>query len=363
MQRPLLMVLPRFGVATTSRISVLNRPCRTRPPTFLASRAFSLWPSKPTPPAQASELLSDAAVSSDPTPPWTDASIPAAPEKLSDVVEAAVNTLPTETLIPPLQLGDLAAQGLCGMHPAGIYRMCLEYVNVTTGLPWFWTIVATGVAARLISVPFLVRSSQKQAIMQQYHTRLQPLQAASMKAAMAKDTVTAMRLNEEIKAIRSVAGVSQMQLLQGPLVQGVMGIGSFLGIRGMAELPVLQLTQSGVDWLPNLAAVPPSWFSAIFAGMIFVQTRLALLEQPPDMQGRRFLEFIGYGMPLLTVPSMAWFDIPAGCVVSMIAFSAVHIVQSMIVLIPAVRRVLGLNPRGKPLAELSPPVRRRQQSQ
>lgn len=163
------------------------------------------------------------------------------------------------------------------MNPAGIYRLCLEYVNVTTGLPWFWTIVATGVAARLIAAPFLVRSSQKQAIMQQYHTRLQPLQAESMKAAMAKDTVTAMRLNAEIKAIRSEAGVGQMQLLQGPLVQGVMGIGSFLGIRGMAEAPILQLTQSGVDWLPNLTAVPPTWFSAVFAGMIFVQTRVGLL--------------------------------------------------------------------------------------
>ena len=52
----------------------------------------------------------------------------------------------------PLQYGDLTALGLTGRTAAGLSSWMLKLVNVSTGLPWFHTVLAW-----LLLLPLLIK--------------------------------------------------------------------------------------------------------------------------------------------------------------------------------------------------------------
>jgi len=57
----------------------------------------------------------------------------------------------------PLQYGGFAALGLAGWSFAGLSSWILELINVSTGLPWFHTIIANILFSRLLLHPFYIK--------------------------------------------------------------------------------------------------------------------------------------------------------------------------------------------------------------
>lgn len=205
-----------------------------------------------------------------------DPSIPPS-EFISDSFDTAVATTPSESLIPALQFGDLAAQGLAAHTPVGLYQLLLEYINVSYGLPWFWTIAAAGALTRLALTPLTIMAAQQMAINNTLTPQLKPIMEQSTAALRAGDRESAIRLSKEAQAIRSVAGGSPLKALVPAVLQLTATVSSFLGVRQLCELPIVQLTHSGVDWLPDLTALPPHWFAATFAGTVFLQGAVRVL--------------------------------------------------------------------------------------
>ncbi|KAK0200899.1 60Kd inner membrane protein-domain-containing protein [Desarmillaria ectypa] len=326
-----------------------ERQARTTSPVI---RNFSLWPSfssktpAPPPPESPTAEVVDANITAAGDLPSTPSEIFAFPETIpSDVVETTV------AVIAPLQPGDLASMGLAAYTPAGVYQSFLEYLNYTTGLPWLWTIVAGAAIMRTFVIPFTIGSMKQTALMPIVNKEVAPLRDEMQLAAASGDRQRQMQVYQAMREVQKKHGISLGKTFSGILSQMLVSISAFLGVNGMCKLPVPQLTQSGVPWVTDLTALPPTAMSVAFASTVLVQTLLASREQDPNDPRAVTMKIFTAIAPVLSYWGITHFEISAGTVVSMFAFSLVHITQTVILQIAPIRALVGLPPlpsRAKP---------------
>lgn len=170
------------------------------------------------------------------------------------IPDSPLSTIP-DILPAPLQYGDFSALGLSGWTPPGIIAWSFETLQVTTGMPWFYAIVAGTVLWRLSVVMPSIRAAQGSAIMRtspdiaKAKANFEAIKAKGTKNQM---TMAAQKLQKAYKdAGVSIVGVTLMSLVQLPVM-----IGLFLAVKRMCSLPVEQLKHSGVSFLPDLTFVP-----------------------------------------------------------------------------------------------------------
>lgn len=319
-----------------------ERQARTFSP---VSRNFSLWPSfsSKTPTSQPPEPLStdvvDTSIPAAEVLPSTPSEIFAFPETIpSDLVET------TTAVIAPLQPGDLASMGLAAYTPAGAYQAFLEYLNYTTGLPWFWTIVAGAAIMRTFVIPFTIGSMRQTALMPAVTKEVAPLRDEMQLAAASGDRQRQMQIYLAMRDVQRKHGISLGKTFSGIFSQMLVSVSAFLGVNGMCQLPVPQLTQSGVSWVTDLTVMPPTSMSVAFASMVLVQTMLASREQDPKDPKAKTMKMLAAAAPVLSYWGITHFELSAGTVVSMFAFSFVHIIQTVILQIPPIRALVGLPP-------------------
>lgn len=195
-------------------------------------------------------------------------------ERLPDLTDAVVTHGPAA-----LQYGDLAALGLTGWTPAGFVRWTLEIINVATGLPWFWTIVAGSLFWKLVLVPISITSLQNSA-------RLLPIQpeVVRLQKKMELIRVTGGSRHEgaktamEMRKLYKSAGVNILTSTLVPFIQLPITLGVFFGVRKMCDLPLPQLTASGLDILPDLTVADPYFIlPALLCAVVNLQIHVSLL--------------------------------------------------------------------------------------
>ncbi len=181
--------------------------------------------------------------------------------------------------IPPLQYGDLAALDLINWYPAGIVRWSFEILNVSIGLPWFWTIVAGTVFWRVACLPFSIYSLRESAKMQPLAKKFGDLRQEmldtgrvsvnSLEHERAKYEYNAFQRKHDLNPVRGLAG----------LVQFPVTLGLFFGVQKMTTLPVEQLTQSGFALLQDLTIPDPTYIlPAALLALVNVQISVRRLS-------------------------------------------------------------------------------------
>ncbi|KAI0308351.1 hypothetical protein B0F90DRAFT_163704 [Multifurca ochricompacta] len=158
-------------------------------------------------------------------------------------------TLDTLAALTPLQYGDLAALGLSGWSPAGLSSWMLELINVSTGLPWFHTIIAGTVLARLLLLPFSIKQLRNSAALAPHQPLLLELKEELNKAYKAGDKLGVQRVALKQRRVYEQSGVSMLPMLLMPFVQLPVTLGMFFGTKRICTLPVEQLHSSGVSFL------------------------------------------------------------------------------------------------------------------
>lgn len=201
-----------------------------------------------------STTTASAAVASTSLDQGTTATVDAAgPASLSsEILENAISHLP-----PALQYGDLAALGLIGWSPAGIVRWSLELINVSTGLPWFWTIVAGSLFWRFALVPLTIAGIRNSARLLPLQSKILKSQEEMKKIREKGDTLALQKQALKMRKTYQDAGVNLGITALSPFVQIPVTLGIFFGIKRMCELPVLQLAHSGLSILPDLTVPDP----------------------------------------------------------------------------------------------------------
>lgn len=231
-----------------------------------------------------------------PPPPATVPRDTSAPEPVSAVPEAA-STVPAPTIPPtaeavpldagvaeaspllpsdaidtlaalaPLQYGDLAALGLSGWSPAGLSTWLLELINVA-GLPWFHTIIAGTLLSRLLLLPFSIKQLRNSAALAPFQPRLLELKTELDKAYKTGDKLAVQRVALKQRRVYEESGVSMLPMLLMPFAQLPVSLGMFFGVKRLCALPLEQLHQSGVSFLPDLTLADPYYVLPIVSAVL-----------------------------------------------------------------------------------------------
>ncbi|KND02806.1 YidC/Oxa1 family membrane protein insertase [Spizellomyces punctatus DAOM BR117] len=254
----------------------------------IAQTRRNFWSSKTK---EVEEPVATAAqTSAVPTPPSsTDAISPPVPP--TDAITTTTSTTPSflsdptlldATLQPALtsisHLGDLKTLGLCNSTPAGLAQSLIEAVYVTTGLPWWATIMATTLLIRVALTPLILRVQRSSAKMNNISHKTKPLQDEMTRLRAEGDMVGAQKALQKLREEYKNAGVNPLGGLIA-LVQAPVFISFFFGLKGMAELPVPGFETGGLAWFANLSIPDPTYVLPIVASL----GMLAVMELGAEM--------------------------------------------------------------------------------
>lgn len=171
---------------------------------------------------------------------------------------AAKQELLHNTTLNSDQLGYLKSVGLVdGWWPSDIIQQVLEYVHVFSGLPWWGTIAITTVAFRVVLFPLFMKSSDTMARSQSIMPETKKLRKEMTHAMSTGDRALQQRKQMELSLLNKKHGVKYSRMFLSPITQMVYSVGSFFGIREMANLPIDGLSTQGTLWFENLAAPDP----------------------------------------------------------------------------------------------------------
>ncbi|KAJ2463073.1 hypothetical protein GGI03_004072 [Coemansia sp. RSA 2337] len=197
----------------------------------------------------------------------------------STLASAATQADPTLVTQAAMQIGDLAKHGLDTYLPTRLVEYALEYMFVTTGLPWWATIALMVVGVRAAMFPLSLWSHRHQMSVNQVAPDLKALTERQKEAAMAGDTVKSIRLAHEIQGFYKKHGIHPFRAAVGNMATLPFMIFMFCGLRDMATLPFTGMSTGGLWWFTNLAAADPTFILPVVSGlgmigMMEVQSRL-----------------------------------------------------------------------------------------
>lgn len=177
-------------------------------------------------------------------------------DSVSDAIVAAIPP-------PPLQYGDLAALDLVHYTPAGFFPWLLEVTQVSTGLPWWGTIVIATIGARIFVLPFVLRGMRASGRLAPIQPKLTELRQKMNDAKMKQDNLQFSVAVQKQHQLLKEAGVNPFDTVLMSVVQLTVQFGFFIGLRRMCELPVEQLKYGGFGFLTDLTLSDPYYITPI----------------------------------------------------------------------------------------------------
>ncbi|KAJ8489373.1 hypothetical protein ONZ45_g13615 [Pleurotus djamor] len=283
-----------------------------------------------------SQVVNEAVVPESPIPPTTGEAADVVLSSATSTTDQAVTTLLSSP--PPLEYGDLAALGLISYTPAGVIRWSFELLQVTTALPWFHTIVVGSLLWRVLLTPFVVQNLQNTARLQPLQPKLLELREEMAKASQTGDRLAMQRCALKQKKIYGDAGVSMWKMLVTPFVQLPVTLGIFFGLKKMCNLPVEQLKDSGVSWLPDLT-VPDPYGVLPWALMLVVNLQISAGAREMNLKERPEMGHLMNGLRILTLGGVyVMGDFPSGLMVSLLVTSTATTAQTLLLQSPTIRR-------------------------
>jgi YidC/Oxa1 family membrane protein insertase len=189
------------------------------------------------------------------------------PLALDETTQDIANAVPSVSP-PPLEFGDFSELGLLSWTPAGFIRWTIEVIQVTTGMPWFHTIICATVLWRIVLVPISIKTLQNSARLLPMSNRLLAIKDEMAIAQKQRDKLALQRIMLKQQKIYSDAGVSMGPMIIAPFVQLPVTLGLFFGIKKICQLPLEQLKNSGLDILPDLTMADPYFILPTIAAIV-----------------------------------------------------------------------------------------------
>jgi len=258
-------------------------------------------------------------------------------EGLSGLVDTTIANLP-----PALQYGDLAALGLVSWTPAGLIRWSLELINVATGLPWFWTLVAGSIFWKAILVPLSIQGVRNSARIQPLQPQIVASQEEMNRIRQSGDRLALQRHALKMRKMYKDAGVNMGITALMPFVQVPVALGMFFGVKKMCELPVVQMAHSGLEILPDLTVPDPSMvLPVLFCAAVNLQIHVGAAEL--NLKERPEMGHIMNGLRCLSVLGI-WVmsGLPSGLLVALLTTTLATTVQTLAFQQPSVRKAFDI---------------------
>lgn len=188
----------------------------------------------------------------------------------------------------PEHIGYLKDLGLdFGWGPTSVIEYIIEHLHMWTGMPWWASIIATGLLVRAALVyPMLGASDTATRIQNLKHVST-PIRMRMMQNQAAGNSMELAKAKAELQKLHNDNGVDTKKAFI-PFIQLPLGFGCYRLIKGMAGLPVPGLAAESVGWLQDLTVADPYFIlPALGAGMMYLTLKVSfahntLLESQPD---------------------------------------------------------------------------------
>ncbi|KAL4420074.1 hypothetical protein ABPG77_004339 [Micractinium sp. CCAP 211/92] len=219
----------------------------------------------------------------------------------------------------------------------------LSTLHGATGLPWWQDIMLCTLGMRLATLPVMIsqvkntyRLSQARPEMEALMEYLKADQARGNPNAAQEHTARVMAVWKKYKC-------NPMKSLAGMFVQAPIFIGFFTGLRAMAAAKIPSLTEGGALWFTDLTAADPYFLLPALAGISFLATiELGAADgmegQPEETKQKmkNVMRFVALIVPVVS------YSLPASVFMYWTASNIFSLVQTSVLKIPGVKRVLGL---------------------
>ncbi|XP_073975644.1 OXA1L mitochondrial inner membrane protein isoform X20 [Rhodnius prolixus] len=287
---------------------------------------------------QSTESLPDAAAQE--VPPESSSNVYEVKSESPEISEALPDLPVVEEMASDLQevLGHptLESVGLGGWGPIGLVQQSLDFLHVTCDIPWWGSIVVGTIVVRILMFPLVIISQRNAAKMHNILPGLQVIQVKMSDARERGDRIEAARNAQEMMLFMKEKGINPLKNMLVPLAQAPLFISFFLGLRGMANLPVESMKAGGFAWFVDLT-VPDQFYllpiitSATLALTIELGTDTARLNSSNMGLMKYFLR----AMPIIIFPFTVGF--PSGILVYWASTNFISLIQVSILKIPVIR--------------------------
>ncbi|KAL5245259.1 hypothetical protein ACI65C_012669 [Semiaphis heraclei] len=283
------------------------------------------------------------------------------PEVLSSVNRESVDV--TEDVIPeapevPIEeaveqiaivlnaLGEqtLKSAGLGSFTPVGLVQNALEFMHVSCGLPWWGAIIAGTTILRLLVFPLVVTSQRHSARMNNNMPQIQAYQEKMTEARLHGNPYEMARASQELMLFMKTNQVNPLKGMILPAIQFPIFLSMFLGLRGMAMLPLESFKYGGLWWFSDIT-LPDQYF---ILPVVTVITLGVTLELGADIgklasSGVGFGKYLKYGvrvLPLVVFPFIVNF--PCAVCLYWASTNFISLGQVLFLKIPSVRNYFNI---------------------
>uniref|UniRef100_A0A8D8QTV7 Mitochondrial inner membrane protein OXA1L n=1 Tax=Cacopsylla melanoneura TaxID=428564 RepID=A0A8D8QTV7_9HEMI len=262
-------------------------------------------------------------------------SIPEAPmSKIAEILKELATEPPIEEL------------GLGGWTPSGMVQKCLEFLHIDLDLPWWQAIIAATICVRLLTFPLTIMSQRNAIKMHNHMPEMQRLQVKMSEARTYGDNFEAARAGQELMEFMKKNDVNPLKNMLVPFLQMPVFISFFMGLRGMANVPVDSMREQGLWWFMDLTLPDQYYLLPIFTSATLYLT-LHLGAEGAAMAGpaAKYTKYIVRGIPLVIFPFTLNF--PGAILMYWSTTNFLSLIQVAVLKIPSVRTRFNLPERVK----------------
>ncbi|KAJ1959689.1 hypothetical protein GGI12_004205 [Dipsacomyces acuminosporus] len=221
---------------------------------------------------------------------------------VAGAVQASID--PSVAAQAAMQIGDLAKHGLDTYWPTRMVEYTLEFVHVTTGLPWWATIAAVVVAIRAALFPLAVYGQKNIAKLNNYKPELNILMEKQQRAAAQGDVINSSRAMQEIRTFYKKRGISPVKGGLAGAAAAPFMMALFFALKDLATIPAAQMHTGGLWWFKDLTMPDPYYILPILScmGMMSVIELQSKLNSATSQsqQAKIIMRVVGVAMAYFT---------------------------------------------------------------
>ncbi|PIK63003.1 putative mitochondrial inner membrane protein OXA1L [Apostichopus japonicus] len=270
----------------------------------------------------------------------TDSAVEITNYSATEISDVASLSTTAQDILQPVQEIPFTELGLGGYTPVGLLQSCFEFLHMSAGLPWWATIITATVIARCVMFPIIVKNQRASIRLSNVMPTFQKLTKKMNEARQSGNQFEMTKRNMELQRFVKKHDVNPLKTLVGVLVQAPVFISFFIGLRGMAQLPVESMTVGGLSWFTDLTTADPYYALPVLASLsMFAVIQLGAEAGVSSAQAEKIKTVLKI-MPFAILPLIA--SLPKAVFIYWLTSNIFSLSQVALLRIPSIRQALDI---------------------